>query len=543
MNLATRERHERGPAAEHRDRALALLPELADRPVPRRRLHHRLLGLLAGLLALALVAGVFGGFWAYRHWQQQVGSQQTTSVPALAPADLAAYTASEKAAAAAPAGTGVAPVVLTYHDIGPNAGGSRYVVTPQQFAGQMQMLHEAGYRTITAEQFLRYQAGGSVPPRSVLITFDDGTRGLWTYADQVLARYGFSAVSFLITSQVSTHAPYYLTWSQVRRMADSGRWDFESHTHDLHTKVPTSGGKEASALTTRATVDGTRESLAAFRERVAADLRQSLRDFAAHGLPRPQLFAWPFSDVVGEQSDPAAAAAADAEVHQLFKAAFVDVGRPLPATRKEVAGGTVQRLELFTDDTDRTLFDRMRHLQTLPVQDLRPAQVDSSWLEKGGYPAPIDVDRLADDVVTVNARTMTYLVADWAPQRTSGWRSYTMSGTLVVPAGDGTTGLRARVGRPDEVSVRLSSNTATVLVGGTARATRNLVESGHLGPRHEVQVTVTPQHTRVVLDGTLLADLPLAADGPVGGPGVVFSRPSAAEPWGSVQGLRVQPVG
>lgn len=540
MNLATRDRREQ--AAQHRDRAMALLPELADQRVPRRRLHHRLFGLVAGLLAVALVAGVFGGFWAYRRWQQQVGTQQTTAVPALTPADLAAYTASEKSAAAAPAGTGIAPIVLTYHDIGPNTGGSRYVVTPQQFAAQMEMLHEAGYRTLTAQQFLSYQGGGSVPPRSVLITFDDGTRGLWTYADTVLARYGFSAVSFLITGQVGTHAPYYLTWPQVQRMERSGRWDFESHTHDLHTKVPTSGGKEASALTTRATANGARESLAAFQERVTTDLQQSLRDFAAHGLPRPQLFAWPFSDVVGEQSDPAAAAVADAEVHRLFKAAFVDVGRPLPATRQEVAGGTVQRLELFAQDTDRTLFDRMSHLQTLPVQDLRPAQADPSWLEKGGYPAPIDVDRLAGDVVTVDARTMTYLVADWAPQRTSGWRSYTVSGTLVVPAGEGTTGLRARVGRPDEVSVRLSSNTATVLVGETVRARRNLVEAGHPGPRHAVQVTVTPQHTRIMLDGTLLADLPLVAAGPVGGPGVVFSRGSAAAEWGSVQGLRVQPA-
>lgn len=540
MNLATRDRREQ--AAQHRDRALALLPELADRQVPRRRLHHRLFGLVAGLLALALVAGVFGGFWAYRRWQQQVGNQQTTAAPALAPADLATYTASEKSAAAAPAGTGIAPIVLTYHDIGPNTGGSRYVVTPQQFAAQMEMLHEAGYRTLTAQEFLRYRGGGSVPPRSVLITFDDGTRGLWTYADQVLARYGFTAVSFLITGRVGTHAPYYLTWPQVRRMADSGRWDFESHTHDLHTKVPTNGGKEASALTTRATVNGARESLAAFRTRITADLEQSLRDFAAHGLPRPQLFAWPFSDVVGEQSDPAASAAADAEVHQLFKAAFVDVGRPLPATREEVAGGTVQRLELFTDDTDRTLFDRMQHLQTLPVHDLRPAQVDPRWLEKGGYPAPIDVGRLADDVVTVNADTMTYLVADWAPQRTSGWRSYTVSGTVVVPAGEGTTGLRARVGSTDEVSVRLSHNTATLLVGGMVRATRNVVEAGNPGPRHQLVISVTPQHTRVVLDGTLLADLALPADGPVGAFGVVFSRGAAGGKWGSVQGLRVQPA-
>jgi peptidoglycan/xylan/chitin deacetylase (PgdA/CDA1 family) len=541
VNLATRDRREL--AAEHRDRALALLPELADRQVPRRRLHHRLFGLVAGLLALALVAGVFGGFWAYRRWQQQVGTQQTTAAPALAPADLAAYTASEKTAAAAPAGTGIAPIVLTYHDIGPNTGSSRYVVTPQQFAAQMEMLHEAGYRTLTAQEFLRYRAGGSVPPRSVLITFDDGTRGLWTYADKVLARYGFSAVSFLITGQVGTHAPYYLTWPQVERMERSGRWDFESHTHDLHTKIVGPDGQDASTLTARVPVaGGGRESLTAFRARVAADLQQSLRDFAAHGLPRPQLFAWPFSDIVGDQSDPTAAGVAADEVHRLFKAAFVDVGRPLPATREEVTGGTVQRLELFADDTDRTLFDRMQHLQTLPVQDLRPTQVDPRWLEKGGYPAPIDVDRLADDVVTVDADTMTYLLADWAPQRTSGWRSYTVSGTLVVPSGDGTTGLRARVGSTDEVSVRLSHNTATLEVGGAVRATRNVVEAGTPGPRHQLQISVTPQHTRVVLDGTLMADLALPADGPVGAFGVVFSRGSAGGEWGSVQGLRVQPA-
>ena len=77
-----------------------------------------------------------------------------------------------------------------------------------------------------------------MPPHSVMITFDDGAKGVWQYADPVLARYDLHATAFIITGFVGTHAPYYMTWDEIAELHDSGRWDIEAHTHLGHVQVP-----------------------------------------------------------------------------------------------------------------------------------------------------------------------------------------------------------------------------------------------------------------------------------------------------------------
>ncbi len=545
MAVSGADRVRRGaPAAEeHRTRALALLPELADRPVPHRRAHHRLAAVLAGVLSVALVGAIFAGFWGYLWWQREVGPQQTVEVSSLAGDDLAVFRASAAAAAAAPPGTGTAPVVLTYHDIAPR-GSSDYVVSPGQFAAQMAMLDEAGYHSLTAAEFLRYQRTGEVAPRSVLITFDDGTRGLWTYADAVLQRHGFTAVAFLITGSVGEHEPYYLTWPQIDRMAASGRWSFGSHTDALHTRVRSSEGSRVPALITRPAGESGPGSLDEFRSDVRTDLQRSLREFSEHGLPRPQLFAWPFSGIAGRQPDPAAAAAAEEEVGRLFRVAFVNVFRPRPATPDDVRSGRVQRLEVDSGDTARGVFERMQDMVTLPVGDLRPVADDPTWLEPGGHPAPLDEDRRTTGVVVPEARSVTYLRAHWAPQRTSEWRRYRLTGTLHPAAGGGIVGVLLRVGdRRSEVTVQLSAREAVVRKGSRTVASRVFSDTGDVRPAHTVDVVVDSDVTRVSLDGKPLAEVQVADGSRArGGIGVVFGRDDPQDRWGRIRDLRVQPV-
>ncbi len=531
-------------AASQRERAFGLLPELADRVVPTRRIRHRLISVLAGVLTLAMLATLFAGVWGYRWWETQLGARESIPAAPLSNADTAAFVSSAEEALAAPAGTGAEPVVITYHDISPDRPDNKYIVSPTQFAAQMKMLSEAGYRSLTADDFLRYQQGGSVPPRSVLITFDDGTRGLWTYADKVLKRYGFTAVSFLITGRVGTRAPYYLTWPLVNRMHNSGRWDFQSHTYDMHTKVEGPTGERVSAVSSRLVTNGRREDLDELRARVAADLEQSLRDFAAHELPRPQLFAWPFSDVTGDPNDPAGAATAAAEIGQVFELAFVNAYQPNPATRSALRNGTVERLEVFGPDTARSLFDRLQAMSTLPVQDLRPTQRDQNWLEDGGHPVPLDIPKLAKGVVKPDARTLTYLTAYWAPQRTGEWTDYRVTGTVVPPKGGGAPGILLRGEGADQVAVRVSANVATVTVGGKPFDSRTFSDSKDANAdRHQVDIAVSASKTRVVVDDKLLATVPVKSkSGALGGIGVAFSREFPGDAWGSVRGLRVRPL-
>lgn len=332
--------------------ALALLPELADRRLPTTSRRHRITHALVSLLTLGLVAGLLVGGWTYATYEPAVAAQVETPVTTLDPADLQAYLAM------AAADTAQQPIVLSYHDIRPDSD-SIYTLDPSAFEAQMQMLSAAGYQSLSLEQVLAYRAGTYQPPaRSVLITFDDGTAGLWQYADPILERYGLHAVTFLITSAPDRNSPYYLSWAEIARMQESGRWEFGSHSHDQHTKVAVAEQSRAgSALAHPVLVDGLLESESDHDARVEEDLDRSIAAFAEHGLPVPVAFAYPFSDLGDANTNRAVAAR--------FAISFVNVNsdtQPVPVT--EDTSMVVGRAEIFAGQGDREVFDRLASIGT-----------------------------------------------------------------------------------------------------------------------------------------------------------------------------------
>jgi peptidoglycan/xylan/chitin deacetylase (PgdA/CDA1 family) len=95
--------------------------------------------------------------------------------------------------------------ILAYHRIGyPNELGGLYDpalinATPEGFAAQMEYL--AGhYNVLSLETLLEHvDSGASLPPRSVLITFDDAYHDFLDYAWPVLKRFQLPAVMFIPT--------------------------------------------------------------------------------------------------------------------------------------------------------------------------------------------------------------------------------------------------------------------------------------------------------------------------------------------------------
>ena len=141
--------------------------------------------------------------------------------------------------------------VLMYHQLAPKAVSLRarhnVLVTPEVFDAQMRYLKKAGYTSITCGELADYLIDGKpLPPRPVLITFDDGWRSNYLYAFPILKKYNMKASIFLITAMVSRtdtlNDPVqaaaglgrYLSWDEIKEMAASGLVNFESHTHNLH---------------------------------------------------------------------------------------------------------------------------------------------------------------------------------------------------------------------------------------------------------------------------------------------------------------------
>lgn len=136
--------------------------------------------------------------------------------------------------------------VLNYHYIRVVANqhtdplGFNLSVTPKDFTAQMAYLSTHHYLTITPDDLynaLRNQS--PLPPKSVLLTFDDGYEDFYTDAFPVLQKYHFRATIFIITGLVGEKPSNYLSWSQVRELDKSGLITIGSHTIH-HVDVATS---------------------------------------------------------------------------------------------------------------------------------------------------------------------------------------------------------------------------------------------------------------------------------------------------------------
>jgi peptidoglycan/xylan/chitin deacetylase (PgdA/CDA1 family) len=100
------------------------------------------------------------------------------------------------------------------------------------FDAQMRWLHTAGFHAITAAQFYAaLEQGRRLPPRPVLITFDDGYRDVLWNASPALERLHMPAVAFVITARVSDGDPSFLTWPQLQLLEQRG---FTIGSHTVH---------------------------------------------------------------------------------------------------------------------------------------------------------------------------------------------------------------------------------------------------------------------------------------------------------------------
>ena len=134
--------------------------------------------------------------------------------------------------------------VLLYHGLGPesnfsNASDASYGIGTEDFAKQMTMIQHAGYETIDLQTFIDFvqDKRAHLPPRPLLLTFDDARADSWTGADAILRKLRFNAVMFVDVGRVDGGDPEYLTWQELTSVQDSGRWQLQLHSGNGHTQI------------------------------------------------------------------------------------------------------------------------------------------------------------------------------------------------------------------------------------------------------------------------------------------------------------------
>lgn len=439
----------------------------------------------------------------YMHYRAQWIGPQFDTAPARFPAsELSQF---RPAAAAARHAPPAEPIVLAYHDISWTST-SQYVVTPAAFAAQMAMLKAAGYHSLTARQLVHYLQGGSVPSPSVAITFDDGPRGLWTYADKILARYHFHGIAFLITGWVGTHQPYYLTWQEIQRMYSSGRWDFGSHTDNLHQKVPIdASGHLGDPLTNEIWLASRhrRETLPEFTTRVRDNLKDSISDLTENGLPPTSLFAYPFSEQRGG-SPTAASSVANRIIHATFAAAMTNyIAPPVPLSHREAATGVISRLELTRTDTADTLFSRLQATASLPVAGGNILKDRARWEYEGAKTTHLAI---AGRNITFAGGHARWAYAAYAPGAAADWDGYRITTKIanLTPTANPTATISVRLGSGSQLNVSVANHYVEVRPGDIRSRRVARAKDLPASSTHRVTLQVWPSLTVVSIDGRVI---------------------------------------
>ena len=134
-------------------------------------------------------------------------------------------------------GLDLQPRLLGYHSVGDGASGIS--IPTERFCQQIDWLLARGYRILTLKQWWNLaHLEGEHLPRSVVLTFDDGFRGVALHAAPELAKRGLTATVFLSTDCIGKTNDYdrtkgvpelpILSWEEIRRLQQMG-WDFQSH--------------------------------------------------------------------------------------------------------------------------------------------------------------------------------------------------------------------------------------------------------------------------------------------------------------------------
>ncbi len=142
--------------------------------------------------------------------------------------------------------------VLMYHRVGEahNDWEARYAISPANFAAHMRALARKGYRAIGIDALVDWLEGGPpLPEGAILVTFDDGFRGVREHALPVMESLGWPFTVFLVSDLIGqedhwtrasnpdgvTHP--LLDADEIRDMQKRGV-SFHSHTRS-HASLPT----------------------------------------------------------------------------------------------------------------------------------------------------------------------------------------------------------------------------------------------------------------------------------------------------------------
>jgi peptidoglycan/xylan/chitin deacetylase (PgdA/CDA1 family) len=192
---------------------------------------------------LVLLLVLVGAFLSLKKWspstlekisgllpkpQKQVaptGPQQWLPAPEPAPTEKLAAPTPAPAVPEAPAPVAVDKtaqvVVLCYHRVEGSAGGA-LSISPELFEEHLKRLADNGVKVISMQDFLAWRRNEkSIPPKSAIITVDDGYVSTFEAARPILKKFGYPWTVFIYTKFIGSGGKS-ISWEQLAALRDEG---------------------------------------------------------------------------------------------------------------------------------------------------------------------------------------------------------------------------------------------------------------------------------------------------------------------------------
>lgn len=125
--------------------------------------------------------------------------------------------------------------ILTYHKVALRREMGINVVSPQRFRQHISFLYEAGFRSITFWDLLNEP---ELPPKAVILTFDDAYESIYQHAFPILQEFSFQGVVFVISGFIGCRNRWdinlggihfrHMSEEQLREIEQAG-WEIGVH--------------------------------------------------------------------------------------------------------------------------------------------------------------------------------------------------------------------------------------------------------------------------------------------------------------------------
>jgi len=121
--------------------------------------------------------------------------------------------------------------VMMYHDVLPEKE-VFFDLTPEEFEADLQRIQQSGLTPVSLDHLVNHlKTGIPLPPKPIVLTFDDGYSGHYQYVYPLLKKYGYPGTFAIYTSKVGKKlGRSSLTWAQLEEMAKDPLVTIASHT-------------------------------------------------------------------------------------------------------------------------------------------------------------------------------------------------------------------------------------------------------------------------------------------------------------------------